>query len=156
MKSCETSSKEIILRKYRSSIVKLEKYHFSIVQARLSQILKISISTFKWYIFKIHCFCIESVIPRSRIVSYHIFLSKCHHSTISPNNDTYQKVAGGTFKLRESVNYTKCWLLSLKSTCTCIPGPSWPWPFPPAVLPSGDKCYKLLSSSSKKNKLERL
>jgi hypothetical protein len=39
MKSHETSLKEMIPRLYGSSIMKLEKYHFSIVQACLRQIL---------------------------------------------------------------------------------------------------------------------
>jgi hypothetical protein len=41
------------------------KYSLSIVQARLSQNLKISISTFKQYIFEICTFCLIWEDPRS-------------------------------------------------------------------------------------------
>ncbi len=85
MKSCETALKEMIPRWYHSSIIKLYKYHFSIVQAHLSQISKILLLEFKWYFSKIHSFYIKSAIPRSQIVSYHIFSFKCHCSMISPN-----------------------------------------------------------------------
>ncbi len=53
----------------------LLKLHHS---AHLSQIKKISISTFKQYIFEIHTFCLVSEDPRSRIISYHISPLKCH------------------------------------------------------------------------------
>jgi hypothetical protein len=55
-----------------------EKYHSSIVQAHLSQILKSSILTLKQYIFEIHTFCLISEDLRSQIISYCIFSLKCH------------------------------------------------------------------------------
>jgi hypothetical protein len=45
----------------------------NIVKDLLSQIKKISISTFKQYIFEIQTFCLVLGDPRSQIVSYHIF-----------------------------------------------------------------------------------
>ncbi len=74
MKSCETALKEMMLR----------KCHFSIVHACVSQILKISIATFKQYICENSHFHIVSTILRSQIVFYCIFSKKCHHSMISP------------------------------------------------------------------------
>jgi hypothetical protein len=50
-----------------------------IIQARLGQIFKISISTFKLNIFKTHSFCLVSEDPRSQIILYRIFLLKCNH-----------------------------------------------------------------------------
>ncbi len=70
---------------YCSSIIKLWKHHLALFKLILSQILKISISTFKGYIFKIHSFCIELAILRSQIISYHFFSFMCHHSTILLN-----------------------------------------------------------------------
>ncbi len=71
-----------------------EKYHSSIIQACLSQILKILISTFKWYIFEIHTFCLILEDRRSQIISYCIFSFKVS----SLNNLTHHWCLGWKLK----------------------------------------------------------
>jgi hypothetical protein len=63
----------MILISIIQALFKLEKHHSNIVQAHISQILKILISTFKGNIFEIHTFCLISEDPRSQIMSYGIF-----------------------------------------------------------------------------------